>query len=102
MRASPPMLCDGYALVKAKASPAAATDEEADAQWFPRNADEAALRRRYKELARKYHPDVLGPDAGETELLKFQELILHYVFYIINYNLRANFLFYFGVKFGIN
>lgn len=72
------MLCDGYALVKAEAKSTAATDEAADAGWFPRDADEAALRRRYKELARKYHPDVLGPEAGESELLKFQELTQEY------------------------
>ncbi len=36
----------------------------------PRDAEEAAIRSRYRELARRYHPDVNPGDSGAEERFK--------------------------------
>ena len=46
--------------------------------WFPVDADEAELKRRFRALAAEMHPDRYGPGAPADAVEKFQELSEEY------------------------
>ena len=50
--------------------------------WFPPNADAAALKRRFRELASEFHPDIVAHsaavDANDDGVAEFQALSAEY------------------------
>ena len=64
----------------AAGAPAAAAAAAESEEWFEEGAEEAELKRRFKELARRMHPDRAGRDPVRARELEaeFQELQAEY------------------------
>ena len=72
------LLCYRCALPRMSASDRNADLPASHAPFFPPDADEATLKKRFKELAVDMHPDRMGSDAPEDAVERFQTLSEEY------------------------